>query len=108
MARGPVELVAGEDVEIDVERLHVDRQMGDRLATVEQHLGAGGMRQPTISETGRMVPSTFDIWLIATSLVRSLSKRSTWASGTAPSAAIGTTWTMPFSSRSSCQGTMFE
>ena len=38
-----VELVAGEDVEIDVERLHVDLEMHRALAAVDQHRNAAGM-----------------------------------------------------------------
>ena len=40
----PVELVAGEDVEVDVEVLHVDRQVHGGLAAVDQHRDAALMR----------------------------------------------------------------
>ena len=42
-ARGTVDLVAGEDVEVGVERLHVDGHVGDALGTVHQHGDAVGM-----------------------------------------------------------------
>ena len=67
----PVELVAGEDVEIAADVLHVDVEMHRRLAAVDQHRNAARMRAaaPT-SFTGTMVPSTFDMCVIATILVR--------------------------------------
>ena len=34
-----IELVAGEDVEVAIERLHVDRLVRHRLAAVDQHAG---------------------------------------------------------------------
>ncbi len=39
----PVELVAGEDVEIAVDVLHVDRHMHGALAAVDQHRDAAGV-----------------------------------------------------------------
>ena len=42
-AGGAVELVAGEDVEVRVQRLHVHRAVHHGLAAVEQHPGAGGV-----------------------------------------------------------------
>ena len=39
-AGGPEDLVPGEDEEVDVEGLHVDGQVRDRLGAVDQHPGA--------------------------------------------------------------------
>ena len=41
----PVQLVAGEDVEIAVDVAHVDGQMHRRLAAVDQHRNAARMRK---------------------------------------------------------------
>ena len=43
MPRRPVELVAGEDVEVAVEILHVDRHVHRALAAVDQHRNAARM-----------------------------------------------------------------
>ena len=42
----PVELVAGEGIEVAIEVLHVDREMHRALAAVDQHGDAAGMRDP--------------------------------------------------------------
>ncbi len=56
-----------------------------------------------------MVPSTFDICVIATIFVRGESSRSKAARSSAPSSVIGAKRsTAPFRSRRKCQGTMFE
>ena len=56
-----VHLVAGEGVEVAVERLHVDRQVRRRLRAVDQHRHAARVRQcAIISRTGLIVPSAFE------------------------------------------------
>ena len=41
---GPERLVAAEDVEVAVQGLHVDRQVGHRLRAVDEHQRAGRVR----------------------------------------------------------------
>ena len=58
---------------------------------------------------GFTVPSELDTWFTATILVRSVSRLSSRSIRSSPSSVIGSTFnTAPFSSHSSCQGTMFE
>ena len=57
-----VQLVAGRDVEVAVERLHVDRHVIRRLRAVDQHRRRRARaRCATISATGLIVPSAFDM-----------------------------------------------
>ncbi len=66
---GPEHLVRGEGQEVDAERLHVDRQVRDRLGPVDHHERAGAVRRPRRSTgSGLIVPSTLDIAVTATSL----------------------------------------
>ena len=44
MPVGPQHLVGGEGDEVGVPGLHVDREVGDGLARVDQHVRAGGVR----------------------------------------------------------------
>ena len=44
-AARPIELVAGEGVEIHIQRLHIDRAMHHGLGAIEQHQGALGVGQ---------------------------------------------------------------
>ena len=86
----PIELVAGEDVEIASDVLHVDVEMhrapGCRRPAPECR--AHGRASPP-SFTGTMVPSAFDICVIATILVRGPSSFSNSSSRKLPSSSIG-------------------
>ena len=67
----PIGLVAGEDVEVAAERLHIDRQPRRRLAAVDQHLGAvPRARDDDPVSTGTSAPVALARWVIATSRVR--------------------------------------
>ena len=66
----PVELVAGEGVEVAVEVLHVDVEMHRALAPSTSTGMPRACASRTTSFTGTIVPSTFDMWVIATILVR--------------------------------------
>jgi hypothetical protein len=44
-AGGGERLVAGEDVEISIQRLHVDPHVGYRLGAVDQHAAAVAVRR---------------------------------------------------------------
>ena len=82
--------MAGEDIEIGIEVLDVDGHMHRCLAAIDQHRDAAGMRQSrTTSLIGTMVPSAFDIWVMATILVRGPSSFSNSSIRKLPSSSIG-------------------
>ena len=63
----------------------------------------------TISRAGVTVPSTFDMWVIATILVRGVRSFSNSSIRKLPSSSTGAHLiTAPWRSRRKCQGTMFE
>ena len=66
----PVELVAGEGIEIAADVLHVDVEMHRRLAPSTSTGMPRACASFTTSFTGTTVPSTFDMCVIATILVR--------------------------------------
>ena len=68
-----VELVAGEDIEVAVEVLHVDVEVHRALAPSTSTGMPRACASRTTSFTGTTVPSTFDMWVIATILVRGVS-----------------------------------
>ena len=105
----PVDLVAGEDVEIGVEIAHVHVEM-DRALAPSTSTGtpcAWAMRM--ISLIGVTVPSTFDMWVMATILVRGVISFSNSSRRKLPSSSTGAHLiTAPLRSRRKCQGTMLE
>ena len=63
----------------------------------------------TISSAGVTVPSTFDMWVIATILVRGVNSFSYSSTRKLPASSTGAHLiTAPRRSRRKCQGTMFE
>jgi hypothetical protein len=64
------DLVAGEDEEVAVERLHVDAHVGDGLRAVDEDAGAVAVGHLDHLRAGVMVPSAFETWVKETSLVR--------------------------------------
>ena len=66
-AGGAEHLVAGEGVEIGVERLQVHLHVGGGLGAVDQRQGRGLVCAIwMIWLTGLMVPSAFETWVTAT------------------------------------------
>ena len=105
-----VKLVAGEGVKIAIDVAHVDVEMHRRLRAVEQHRNAARMRDAaSTSFAGTSVPSMFDIWVMATSLVRGVSSFSNSSMRKWPSSSTGAHLiTAPWRSRRKCHGTMLE
>ena len=109
-SRRPEHLVAGEGVEVGIERLHVDGHVGGGLRAVDRapprrrRAPSARSRRP-----GAIVPSAFDTWIIATMRVRSVRRRSNSSIRRSPRSSIGTTRSVaPVCSQTSCHGTMFE
>ena len=69
-ARRAEHLVAGEDEEVAVERLHIDAHVRDRLRAVHQHARADRCAISTISRAGVTVPSALETCENDTSFVR--------------------------------------
>ena len=84
-----IELVAGEDVEVAIEVLHIDRHVHGawQPSTSTGMPRACAMRITSL--IGTMVPSTFDMWVMATILVRGVSSASNSSSRNSPSSEIG-------------------
>ena len=105
-ARRPQHLVTAEDEEIDVQDLHVGLLVRHALGPVQQRQGAGLVARRMISAAGLIVPSTLEIAVKATSLVRSLSNSSSASKRSRPSSLSGMCRsTAPRRSASCCQGT---
>ena len=85
----PVELVTGEDVEIAAEVLHVDVEMDGGLRAVDSTGMPRACARRTTSFTGTRVPSMFDMWVIATILVRGESSFSNSSMRKLPSSSTG-------------------
>ena len=102
------DLVAGEDVEVAVERLHVDAHVRDGLRAIDQHASAPWRCAiSTISRAGVMVPSAFETCVKETMRVRGLSSFS-YSSRMIWPCVIDRrdAKCAPFSEASCCQGTM--
>ena len=105
---GAEDLVPGEHEEVRAERLHVDRDVRDRLGAVDEHPGAVAVAEfDDLRRTGVTVPSALETWVAATSLVRGPSRSSNSLSSRLPASSTGATFrTAPVCCESSCHGTM--
>ena len=62
-ARGAVELMARENIEIDIHRLNIDRHMNHALGTIDHHDCAAIMgNRGNLLDRGSTVPRTFETW----------------------------------------------
>ena len=105
----PVKLVAGEDVEVAVQLLHVDAAGAARPGPHPPAPAHPAVRRAMICRTGLIVPSELDTWTTDTKRVRGVSSFSNSSSSSSPASLMGTTRrTAPFSSHRICQGTMLE
>ena len=105
-AERPEHLVAGEREEVDPEVVDVDRQVRHRLAGVEHDEGTDGVGAlGELARPGSRVPSTFETWVKANTLVRSVSRVSRSVRSSRPSGVTGTQRRVaPVRRHASCHG----
>ena len=66
----------GEDIEIRIERLHIDRQVRGALCAVHQYRNPLRWAICVMTLIGNTLPSTLETWAIATIRVRGPRSRS--------------------------------
>ena len=59
-ARGAIKLVAGDDVEIDIEVAHIDVEMHRALRSIDQHRNAARVRDPAVLKIKRLIQAVAD------------------------------------------------
>ena len=104
---GAVELVPGRDEKVTVRAQHVQPHVIRGLRRTEQHGAPRACANRTISRAGVMVPSAFDMWVMAAMRVRGVSRRSNLEMRS-PRSSIGATVSLARRSHTSCQGTMLN